>query len=131
MPFFNEWTGIGNVVEKPQIRYTKSGKAVTNFTVATNEYWKDDSQEKKQESEFTNITAWDFLAEFSSKYLDKGSKIFVKGRKQSKKFSKDCPHCGLVYQANSHEVIANKILNLTRREEENYGESNGNVKNNF
>tara|TARA_B100001123_G_C15190427_1_gene979122 strand:- start:58 stop:435 length:378 start_codon:yes stop_codon:yes gene_type:complete len=123
MPFYNEWTGVGNVVEQPEIRYTKNGKAVTNFTLATNEYWKDDTGEKKQESEFTNITAWEFLAEFSSKYLKKGSKILVKGRKQSKKFPKDCPHCGNVTNGNSHEVIANKILNLTRTDDDGLSES--------
>jgi len=120
MPFYNEWTGVGNVVEAPEIRYTKNGKAVTNFTLATNEYWKDERGEKKQESEFTNITAWDFLAEFASNYLKKGSKILVKGRKQSKKFPKNCSNCGCELSGNSHEIIANKILNLTRTDDDQF-----------
>jgi single stranded DNA-binding protein len=124
MPFLNEWTGIGNVVKDPEMRYTKNGKAVTNFTVATNEYWKDEYGDKKQESEFTNVTAWDFLAEFSSKYLKRGSKVLIKGRKQSKKFPKDCPHCGQLTHGNSHEVVATKILNLQRTDDDNgLGES--------
>jgi single-strand DNA-binding protein len=71
---------IGNLGKDPTMRYTPSGKAVTNFSLATNHSWKDASGEWQNETEWHNITVWGNLAELANNQLKKGMKVFVQGR---------------------------------------------------
>jgi single-strand DNA-binding protein len=72
---------IGNVGREPEMSYTPTGSAVTKFTLAVNRRWNDrQSGEKKEETTWFNIVAWDKLAETCSQYVHKGSKLFVEGR---------------------------------------------------
>lgn len=76
---------IGNVARDPEMRTTPSGQNVTNFAVATNRRWKDQtSGELKEAVEFTGIVAWGKLAQTVSSYLKKGSKVYVEGRLQTR-----------------------------------------------
>lgn len=77
---------IGNLTRDPEVRYTGKGTAVATFSIATNREWKDESGGKKEEVEFHRVVAWDKLAEIIEKYLKKGSKVFVEGRIQSRKW---------------------------------------------
>lgn len=76
---------IGNLTRDPELRSTASGQSVSNFGLATNRVWKDQtSGERKEAVEFHNIVMWGRLAEISGQYLRKGSKIFIEGRLQTR-----------------------------------------------
>lgn len=71
---------IGNLTRDPELRYTPSGAAVCTIGLATNRSWMTESGEKKEETEFHRIIAWNKLAELCSQLLVKGRKIYIEGR---------------------------------------------------
>ncbi len=76
----NKVTLIGNLTRDPELRYTPTGAAVCTLGVATNRTWVTDSGEKKEETEFHRVVAWNKLAELCSQLLAKGRKVYVEGR---------------------------------------------------
>jgi len=78
---------IGNLTRDPELRYTPQGTAVCSFGVATNRYWVTDAGEKREETEFHRIVAWNKLAELCSQLLFKGRKVFVEGRLQTRQWT--------------------------------------------
>lgn len=77
---FNKITIIGNLGRDPELRYTTTGIAVCTFTLATNEKRKDASGEAKEVVTWFRVTAWRMMAENISKYLTKGSQVYIEGR---------------------------------------------------
>ena len=78
---------LGNLGQDPTIRYTAGGAAVTSFSIATSESWKDKSTGERQErTEWHNIVMFNRLAEIAGQYLKKGSQIYVEGRLQTRKW---------------------------------------------
>ena len=76
---------IGNLTRDPELRYTPSGTAVCSFRVATNRSWTpSDGSERREETEFHRIVAWNKLAELCSQLLAKGRKVYVEGRLQTR-----------------------------------------------
>lgn len=76
---------IGNLTRDPELRYTPSGTAVCSFSVATNRSWTpSDGSERREETEFHRIVAWNKLAELCSQLLTKGRKVYVEGRLQTR-----------------------------------------------
>ncbi|MFQ5676074.1 MAG: single-stranded DNA-binding protein [bacterium] len=75
---------IGNLGQDPELKYTPSGAAVTNFNVATNEVWKDNDGNKQERTEWHRIVLWRKLAEIAGEYLKKGSKVYLEGRLQTR-----------------------------------------------
>ena len=72
---------IGNVGRDAELTYTPTGSAVAKFSMAVNRQWTDKtSGEKKEETIWFTITAWERLAETASQYIRKGTKLFVEGR---------------------------------------------------
>jgi single-strand DNA-binding protein len=71
---------IGNLTRDPELRYTPTGAAVCTIGLATNRSWTTESGEKKEETEFHRVVAWNKLAELCSQLLTKGRKIYVEGR---------------------------------------------------
>jgi single-strand DNA-binding protein len=71
---------IGRLGQDPELKYTQSGVAVVNFSMATSMQWKDQDGNKQEKTEWHNIVAWRGLAETCANYLKKGSKIYVEGR---------------------------------------------------
>lgn len=71
---------IGNLTRDPELRYTPTGAAVCTIGLATNRSWTTESGEKKEETEFHRVVAWNKLAELCSQLLAKGRKIYVEGR---------------------------------------------------
>ncbi|MBU1319111.1 MAG: single-stranded DNA-binding protein [candidate division Zixibacteria bacterium] len=71
---------IGNLGRDPEIKYTPSGQAVTNFSIATTERYKDKSGEMQERTTWHNIVAWGRQAEISKEYLSKGSPVYIEGR---------------------------------------------------
>lgn len=76
---------VGRLGKDPEIRYTPSGAAVANFTVATSEEWKDkETGERQERTEWHRIVAWRRLGEICGEYLHKGSQVYVEGRLQTR-----------------------------------------------
>ena len=82
----NRVTLIGRVGKKPEIRFLPTGSGVSNFTMATNEYYKNREGEKQQKTVWHDITAWGNLAEFIAEYIEKGALIFVEGSLETNKW---------------------------------------------
>ena len=77
---FNKIIIVGNLGRDPELRYTPQGTAVCNFSVATNEKRKDKNGEMQDMTTWFRVTLWSKQAETASKYLTKGSPIYVEGR---------------------------------------------------
>ncbi len=76
---------IGRLGQDPEVRYTPSGVAVANFSIATSEEWKDkDSGQKQERTEWHKIVAWRRLGEICGEYLRKGSQVFIEGKLQTR-----------------------------------------------
>ena len=75
---------IGNLGADPELRYTGSGTAVCNMRIATNESYKDASDQLVEKTEWHNVVAWARLAEICGEYLKKGSRIYVEGSLQTR-----------------------------------------------
>ncbi len=71
---------VGNLGRDPEMRYTPSGQAVTNFSIAVNRSYTPEGGEKVKETTWFRISAWGRLAEVCNQYLNKGSKVLVEGR---------------------------------------------------
>lgn len=81
----NRVTLIGRVGRDPEVRYTSSGSAVANFTVATDESYKDRSGEKQKKTEWHNIVVWGPSVEaFVQPYVKKGSLVYIEGKLQTR-----------------------------------------------
>ena len=74
---------VGNVGKDPEARYSQCGTPVANFSLATNERFKDRSGEWQDRTEWHNIVAWQRLAEIVGEYVAKGSKVYVEGKLQT------------------------------------------------
>jgi single-strand DNA-binding protein len=78
---------IGNLGKDPEVRYMPNGQAVANVTVATSETWKDKtSGEQKEQTEWHRVVFFRRLAEIAGEYLKKGSKVYIEGRLQTRKW---------------------------------------------
>ena len=79
---------LGNLGQDPTIRYTAGGAAVTSFSIATSETWKDKNTGEPQErTEWHNVVFFGKLAEIAGQYLKKGSKIYIEGKLQTRKWT--------------------------------------------
>lgn len=78
---------VGRLGRDPETRYMPSGDAVTNFSIATDEQWRDRNGERQTRTEWHNITLFGKLGEIASQYLRKGSQVFIEGRIQSRKYN--------------------------------------------
>ncbi|MES3012451.1 MAG: single-stranded DNA-binding protein [Pseudomonadota bacterium] len=103
---------IGNLGRDPEVRYTPSGGAVCNVTLATTRSWKSkESGEKVEETEWHRIVFYDRLAEIAGEYLKKGRSIYVEGRLKTRKWTdKDGA------EKYTTEVIAQEMSMLGSRE---------------
>jgi single-strand DNA-binding protein len=77
---------VGRLGQNPEVRYTPSGAAVANFSVATNESWTDKSGQKQERTEWHKVVVWGKLAELCSQYLAKGRQCYVEGRLQTRQW---------------------------------------------
>jgi len=111
---------IGNVGADPELRYTPSGAAVTNFNVATNESWTDKSGERQDQTEWHRIVAWSRLAEICNQYLRKGSKVYIEGRLQTRNWEGQDGQ-----KRYTTEVIAREMQMLDSRGETSGGQDGG------
>ncbi len=83
----NKVTLIGNLTRDPELRYTPQGTAVCTMGIATNRSWTTESGEKREETEFHRVVAWNKLAELCSQLLAKGRRVYVEGRLQTRQWT--------------------------------------------
>jgi len=98
---------IGRLGTNPEMRYTPSGSPVTTFRVAAGRQWRDAGGEMHDETEWFSIVVWNKLAEICSQYLNKGSRVYIEGRLQTRSWEDA--------QGEKHyrtEVIANDMIIL-------------------
>ncbi len=81
---------IGNLGRDPETRYAQNGSAVTNFSVATSESWRDrTSGEQQERTEWHNVVCFARLAEIAGEYLRKGSKVYIEGSLRTTSWEQD------------------------------------------
>lgn len=102
---------IGNLGRDPEMRYTPSGRAVTQFTLATNRAWKDGQGEWQSETQWHRIVVWGEQAERAAEQLRKGHKVVVEGRIQTRTWE-DASGT----KRYTTEILANQVSSLERRE---------------
>jgi single-strand DNA-binding protein len=77
---------VGRLGRDPETRYTSGGQAVANFTLATDETFKDRSGERQKRTEWHRVVLWGKLAEIAQQYLKKGMLVYVEGRIQTRQW---------------------------------------------
>lgn len=86
MASVNKTILIGNLGRDPEVRYTPSGTAVCNITIATTRNWKSKDGEKQEETEWHRVVFYDKLAEIAGEYLKKGRPVYIEGRLKTRKW---------------------------------------------
>ena len=81
---------VGNLGQDPEVKYTAGGAAVTTLSLATSESWKDkDTGSDQEKTELHRVVLWRRLAEIAGEYLKKGSKVYIEGQLQTRKWEQD------------------------------------------
>tara|TARA_Y100000590_G_scaffold71499_3_gene78536 strand:+ start:7954 stop:8391 length:438 start_codon:yes stop_codon:yes gene_type:complete len=81
---------VGNLGQDPEIKYTAGGAAVTTLSIATSDSWKDkDTGEDQERTEWHRVVLWRRLAEIAGEYLKKGSKVYIEGQLQTRKWEQE------------------------------------------
>jgi single-strand DNA-binding protein len=104
---------IGNLGRDPEMRYTPSGQAVTQFSVATNRNYRDPQGEWQSETEWFRVVVWGDQGERVAEYLRKGHKVYVEGRIQTRQWEDQSGN-----KRYTTELIANRVTSLERRDRE-------------
>lgn len=107
---------VGFLGKDPELRYTPSGAAVANFTLATSERYKDKNGDSQEKTEWHNIVAWRQLAEICGKYLHKGKQVYIEGKIQTRSY--DDRDGNKRYMT---EIVADQVQMLGRSGDEGGG----------
>lgn len=86
MASLNKVLLIGSLGKDPEQRFMPNGNAVCNFSIATNETWKDKDGNKQEKVTWHNIVMFGKLAEIAAQYLKKGSQVYLEGRIENEKY---------------------------------------------
>jgi len=104
---------VGRLGRDPETRYTSGGQAVANFTLATDETYKDRAGERQKRTEWHRIVLWGKLAEIAQQYLKKGMLVYIEGRIQTRQWEDKRDG----QKRNTTEIVANVMRMLTSRAE--------------
>src|ERR1700683_1915343 len=104
---------VGRLGRDPETRFTSGGQAVANFTMATDETFKDRSGERQKRTEWHRIVVWGKLAEITQQYLKKGMLVYIEGRIQTRQWEDKRDG----QKKTSTEINANVMRRLTSRAE--------------
>lgn len=102
---------VGRLGKDPEVRYTPDGAMVTNFSIATDESYKDKNGEKVQKTEWHRIVAYGKLAEICGNYLTKGKLVFITGKIQTKTWEKEGHH------HSATQIVADEMKMLDGKKE--------------
>ena len=102
---------IGNLGKDPEVRYMPNGNAVANITLATSESWKDKtSGEQQEKTEWHRVVMFRRLGEIAGEYLKKGSKVYIEGKLQTRKWQDSSGN-----DRYTTEIVANEMQMLDSR----------------
>jgi single-strand DNA-binding protein len=104
---------VGRLGRDPETRYTAGGQAVANFTMATDESYKDRAGERQKRTEWHRIVVWGKLAEITQQYLKKGMLVYIEGRIQTRQWEDKRDG----QKRTTTEIVANTMKMLTSRGE--------------
>jgi single-strand DNA-binding protein len=104
---------VGRLGRDPETRFTSGGQAVANFTMATDETFKDRSGERQKRTEWHRIVVWGKLAEITQQYLKKGMLVYIEGRIQTRQWEDKRDG----QKRTTTEIVANVMRMLTSRAE--------------
>ena len=110
MASLNKVMIIGNLGRDPEMRFTPNGNPVTSFSIATNRVYTTTEGERKQETEWINVVAWEKLAELCNQFLTKGRLVYAEGRLRTRTWESQ--------DGQKHyrtEIIANRVTFLDRQ----------------
>ena len=82
----NKVIAIGHLGKDPEVRYTPSGQAVANFSIAVSESWNDKQGQRQERTEWIRIVAWGKTAELCGEYLSKGRQVYIEGKMQTRQW---------------------------------------------
>lgn len=102
---------VGRLGRDPETRYTSGGQAVANFTLATDESYKDRNGERQKRTEWHRIVLWGKLAEITQQYLKKGMLVYIEGRIQTRQWEDKRDG----QKRTTTEIVANTMRMLTSR----------------
>jgi single-strand DNA-binding protein len=102
---------VGRLGKDPETRFTGSGQAVCNFSMATDESFRDRSGERQKRTEWHRIVLWGKLAEIAQQYLKKGMLVYIEGRIQSRQWEDKTT----AQKRTSFEIVGNVMRMLTSR----------------
>lgn len=100
----------GNLGADPEMRYTASGSAVTTFRVASGRQWKDGQGNPRDDTEWFRCVAWEKLGEICNQYLTKGTRVYVEGRLQTRKWTDQSGQ-----ERYTTEIVASDMIILSSR----------------
>ena len=95
---------IGRLGRDPEVRYMPNGDAVCNFSLATDESWKDKNGQRQTKTEWHAVTMYRRLAEIAGQYLKKGSQVYLEGKIQSRKYTDKNGTERTAYEIICHEM---------------------------
>ncbi len=101
---------IGHLGQDPEMRYTTSGRPVTNLSVATSRTWNTSDGERRSETEWFTVVAWGKLAETCNQYLVKGRQVYIEGRLQTRHWEDADGK-----RRTAVEIVANEMIMLGKR----------------
>ena len=104
---------VGRLGKDPETRFTGTGQAVCNFSLATDSSYTDRSGQRQKQTEWHRIVMWGKLAEIAQQYLKKGHQVYLEGRIQSRQWEDKRDG----QKRTSYEIIANVMRMLTSRAE--------------
>lgn len=104
---------VGRLGRDPETRFTSGGQAVANFTMATDESYKDRAGERQKRTEWHRIVLWGKLAEIAQQYLKKGMLVYIEGRIQTRQWEDKRDG----QKRTTTEIVANAMKMLTSRAE--------------
>ncbi len=111
---------IGNLGADPELKYVQDGTPVASFNVATSERWKGQDGQMKEQTEWHRVVVWRRLAETCNEYLRKGSKVYIEGKLQTRKWQDKDGH-----DRYTTEVVARDVQFLTPKGGEHGGGYSG------
>jgi len=118
MSSINKVCLMGRLGKDPELKYTQQGNAVCGFSLATHEVWRDKAGEKQESMEWHNISVWGKVGENCSKYLKKGSHVYLEGQIKTDSYEKDGQ------KRYSTKIVAREVKFLNSKAEHAQGQAN-------
>ncbi len=118
---------MGRLGANPELKYTPGGAAVCNFSMATEEKWKDKGGEQQTRTEWHKIVVWGKLAEICGKYLEKGSMAFIEGSVHTRQWQDKEGQTRYTTEVNAREMrmVGNRPRSDDPRGNDNHVDNDG------